>query len=455
MKTKTVMVLIAVLLAVTLSACTGAAAPGSSAAAPGSSPAASNTQAPEKKAVQNLVITTFGSWAQAGTGLDAAIKYLNAKSDQTGISFEVDALPEGDEGDSILKTRFASGQYPDIVYYFNAPLAQKNLGKPDDFADLSGDWTSKYDQTTLTSDIYSMGGKLKAAPIGGMQVGGVFYNKKVFSDLGLTVPKTFDELLSACEKIKAAGKIPFYLSGKDSWTVPLTAIFAFNRELVGKDANDIYNQINTNKLHYADLKLFQEGFGNTKVLKDKGYINDTWLSDTYDMAQKALTSGDAAMYANASWMIASMQETYGQDAVNNIGGFAFPFSDSATVSTWTPNALLVPNNGKNVEAALQGVNLLMSDDAQSEFFKADINVPMRAGLTSTLAPSAQDFYDIYQAGNGYVNFTSATKYGQGSSFGTNIQELLMGSMKAEQVAAMLDEETAAAATAQNDPNWVK
>ena len=46
---------------------------------------------------------------------------------------------------------------------------------------------------------------------------GVMYNTEIFKELGLSVPKTWDELLATAQKAKDAGIIPFYFTYKDDW----------------------------------------------------------------------------------------------------------------------------------------------------------------------------------------------------------------------------------------------
>jgi len=56
----------------------------------------------------------------------------------------------------------------------------------------------------------------------------VLYNVKKFKDLGIDAPKTWDEFIAVCEKIKASGEVPLYLTFKDTWTimVPFNSIVA-------------------------------------------------------------------------------------------------------------------------------------------------------------------------------------------------------------------------------------
>lgn len=52
----------------------------------------------------------------------------------------------------------------------------------------------------------------------GNSVEGLVYNKKVLADAGVSVPiKTVTEFFEACKKIKAKGKIPFYVNFGAQW----------------------------------------------------------------------------------------------------------------------------------------------------------------------------------------------------------------------------------------------
>src|SRR5215204_5236599 len=67
----------------------------------------------------------------------------------------------------------------------------------------------------------SDGGEIYAVPANIHRGNVVFYNKKVFTDNGITAPTTWEEFLSASEKIKAAGVAPLAVGGKDTWAVTM------------------------------------------------------------------------------------------------------------------------------------------------------------------------------------------------------------------------------------------
>ena len=58
------------------------------------------------------------------------------------------------------------------------------------------------------------GGKVAGIPFARFTVG-MFYHTNVFDELGLTVPRTWDELKAVCDKLLAAGHTPLLMPAKD------------------------------------------------------------------------------------------------------------------------------------------------------------------------------------------------------------------------------------------------
>ncbi|SAK77756.1 extracellular solute-binding protein [Caballeronia temeraria] len=49
---------------------------------------------------------------------------------------------------------------------------------------------------------------------------GLFYRKYLFQTVGISEePKTWDQLMDTCKKLKAAGITPFSVGGRDAWTL--------------------------------------------------------------------------------------------------------------------------------------------------------------------------------------------------------------------------------------------
>src|SRR5690606_3910386 len=99
--------------------------------------------------------------------------------------------PAGTEGDNLNKTKLATGEMEDVFYYNSGSLFQaldpdKNLVALDDQP-----WVNDLDDSMKT--VVSTENGIYGAPIGATQAGAVMYNKKVYAELGLTVPSSWAE----------------------------------------------------------------------------------------------------------------------------------------------------------------------------------------------------------------------------------------------------------------------
>lgn len=196
------------------------------------------------------------------------------------------------------------------------------------FVELSGDWVNDYNASILESPNQTYNGKLICAPFGDVTVFGMCYNKKVFADNQIEIPQTWDEMMAACETLKAAGVTPMYVSGTtdNEWTLQIIPIDArLKQESIVPGSMD---SLNSHEKLWTDMEYMQLTFDRMKEMKDKGYIQDTFLSDSYADAQEALLTGTAAMYSQATWIYAELTKlAESQEELENIGFFPIPATE--------------------------------------------------------------------------------------------------------------------------------
>ncbi|MGO8077447.1 extracellular solute-binding protein, partial [Rhizobium leguminosarum] len=63
--------------------------------------------------------------------------------------------------------------------------------------------------------------KLYGVPFGTAMAGGILYNRKIYQDLGLSVPKTWEDFMANNAKVKASGKVAVAQNYRDTWTSQL------------------------------------------------------------------------------------------------------------------------------------------------------------------------------------------------------------------------------------------
>lgn len=144
-------------------------------------------------------------------------------------------------------------------------------------------------------------------------------------------------------------------------------------------------------------------------MKDKGYIQKTWLSDTYDAQQKAIVEGTAAMTCNATWMMDEIQKKY-PDQMDNVGGFSPVFDGNDPIGAWMPNALVGFNTTKNTDAVKDFLNYFGSLETQTIYFNAQPAISIVKGIkVSGIAKASQEILDQYQnSGNGMTLWQAAS-----------------------------------------------
>ncbi|MEK4237313.1 MULTISPECIES: ABC transporter substrate-binding protein [Paenibacillus] len=406
--------------------------------------------------VKTVTVLTFTEWYK--DGWKALESYVNENSQELGFKLDIQKIAGGSQGEDVVKARFATGDLPDIIQTYGAKWIDTQVNALDKIVDMGSlSSESEYDAATLEEGGYRYDGKLYGMPIDTTNLLGVFYNKKVFEEAGITeIPTNWEQFLAASEKIKTIKKIPLYYSGKDAWTLQSFTHFGFNKEVFesGKSYSQFWGEMNTNKRNYAENKHFADAIAKSKEMIDKGYVNETYLSDTYDMAQTALAQGDAGMYVNATWVIDEISSKY-PDAVQDIGAFALPLyneSENFTDSS-LPASLHITTSAKDVDTAKKVIDFISSTKGQQIYADAQTGIYINKNVKVNLSPGHQDLLNLMKEGKSIALWQgTGNNYGYGS-YDKFLQDYYVGSKTVDQVLQSMDEETTRNATAAQDPNW--
>jgi raffinose/stachyose/melibiose transport system substrate-binding protein len=342
---------------------------GGSAPATGTQPAAPAPAAakPAEPVTLTLLIGSTGTPYPATQAVAAeAEKKLNIK-----IKFDI--KPDGTEGDNLVKTRLATGDMADILYYNSGSLL-KALNPEENFVDLTKE-PFMANLLDSSKETVSSNGKVFGVPGGSSNVGGILYNKKVYSELGLTVPKSWAEFIANSDKIKAAGKTAVIGSYKTTWTSQLFVLG--NQYNIQAQVPNFVTDYTANKMKYATTPTALRGFEMTSEVFSKGYMNKDFLATTYDNGLKMLAEGTGVQYPMLTSAIDALAQNY-PDKVKDIGVFPTP-SDNASINgftVWMPSSYYINKKSKNVEAAKKFLDFIMSADGQKAYMtKSKANGP--------------------------------------------------------------------------------
>ena len=228
-----------------------------------------------------------------------------------------------------LVVAMSSGQAPDIyVHWGGGPMAEYYKSG---FANDLTEMYAKYDHPEFIDAAVAQStydGKMLAIPFGGLSGCDIFYNKTIFKNLGLEVPKTIDELEAVCEKLKANNIIPFSLANASKWTGSMYYMYLVARHSGNAEFDAAYTQQNggtftSDAFVYAGSKI--------QDWVKKGYfpdgVNSLSADDNQDRA--LLYDGSAAMMLHGAWQVSGIKADSEEWYNENVGVFRFPEDSEA------------------------------------------------------------------------------------------------------------------------------
>jgi raffinose/stachyose/melibiose transport system substrate-binding protein len=375
---------------------------------------------------------------------------------QSKYKVSVVSRPGGTEGDNLVKTRLSTGSMEDVFQY-NSGSLMNNLNPTKNLIPLGDEAYAKDFTAPFKTAVTATGdSKLYGAPWGAGNGGGIMYNKKVYAQLGLSVPDTWDQFMANSKKIKDAGKVAVLQTYGTTWTSQLFMLGDF-ANINAKDPNWAKNWTE-NKTNYETMPGLA-GFQKTEDVFKAGLINSDAPSLTVDNGLKMLANGDAVQYPILSGNITTVQQN-SPDKVNDLGFFPIPSSlgGKSVLTTWVPNALYIPQTtkGANLEAAKAFIAYTESADgckAQLGAFSPNGPFGMNTCKPSGNLPQvAQDVFSYSNSGNfgPALEFISPLK-------GPNLESIIIligtGQKSAKDAAALYDEDSKKQAKQLNLPGW--
>lgn len=324
--------LVVCMVVFTLAAC-GNSNNSNSAATNGASPEASTTS-PEKSSNDEAFEISVAHWVlgSANAYAEDYIKNVEALYKKTYPNATIKWNPiQGEKYHELLKAQLATKSAPDVFFHQNALVPFAKAGYLTDLSDQP--WASQIMESSKPDNAYD--GKVYAAPVD-VSGWGMFYNKKVFADLGLSVPKNYQEFLDISEKIKAAGIIPVTAGYKDGWPISGTWI-SMASFVYGVNPNidkDLYE--GKTKINGPEFTALFTAF---EKMVQNNYLTKSALSTGYDTAVQQVGEGKAAMMFNGPWINSVVADKYNVD----LGFFPMPDDNGNSFVTTATNASLSLN----------------------------------------------------------------------------------------------------------------
>lgn len=343
---KLIFVLFMVLLMVLTSACAATVQPSVSASqsaaattsAPASASASAASAAPAGKVKLRLVsISTDDNQTAI---LNDFIK-KNIATALPNIDVEYEPGGGGEDMANKMKTYNSTGDLPDVWYstadYAYPIIAAGNQLELTDYITKDG-FLSKY---AVPDALKNGKGKIYCISSGADTyfTPRIYYNKKLFADNKVEIPKTYDELVAACKKFKSAGVTPISLMGKGGWAPQLYLVQTFIQLMDPSVAQQLLN----NQTDFNNPVCLQAVQKIAELAKMGAFPNGVADLD-YAPSLEMFTSGKSAMFWGFTWEVPNLAKD------SNVGLMLWPKLsdkvDPATVTQFWGS----PTNGYAVNA---------------------------------------------------------------------------------------------------------
>ena len=262
---------------------------------------------------------------QEGVRTDAVDRFnkANPNGQITGTTFQNDAYK------TKIRTAIGAGQAPTIIWGWGGGTLRSyvNAGQVDDL-------TSWFDQHPEVKNrlfktafpAATVNGKIYAMPCENVQPIVLYYNKKIFDQVGVQPPQSWGDLMALVSTFNARGIAPLSLGGQSRWTNMMWLEFLFDRIGGPEVFEAIYNGEKDSWSNPAAI----DALGKVQdLVKANGFIKGfSSITADSNADQALLYTGKAAMMLHGSWSY-GIQQSQGGDFVSSgsLGYINFPAVD--------------------------------------------------------------------------------------------------------------------------------
>ncbi|GBF71826.1 hypothetical protein PA598K_00039 [Paenibacillus sp. 598K] len=303
---------------------------------------------------------------------------INAALHKTYPNITVEFDHVFDNYDSVLKTKFATKDAPDLFNYAGY-LAMKPFADADQLLDLTAD---KIEEAILPN--FREGGKYngKTYAVSTQVLGyGLIYNKEAFQDAGIAAPpKTLSEMKEAVDKLNQAGITPFASGFKDVW-LSYHMFWAMQGATLD-DFQQFYDEMNA-----GTVKTKTERLDQAFELFDLYNANDgdNPLSSDFSNMSHLVGTKKAAMAIQGVW---SYEEMVKLEPDVELGLAPIPVSENPEDATMLADGdgfIYISKDSKHPEEAKQFLKWMVSKEGA----EATVGSILKQQSTSASHPEAE------------------------------------------------------------------
>jgi ABC-type sugar transport system, periplasmic component len=258
-----------------------------------------------------------------------------------------------------LETNWEGGQADPLVTLWQDKVWNNKMFERKFIIDLTDlvPETSKYNELWM-ANLKTNDGKVFGAPYAISYIGNL-YNKKIFRENNLEVPKTWSQFFDVCDKLKKAGITPLGFELKDTWMVQYIFDYFYKSKLGGQSFID---EIKAGTYNFNN-PLFIEALKELKSLSV--YFPDSFSGLGYIDQQSLMSNEKIAIWpAAGSWEVATAENTNPNIELGVFGVPVDKIGDIPYETVFQDQALAISSSASSeeVKAATTFINWLLAPE---------------------------------------------------------------------------------------------
>ncbi len=351
-----------------------------------------------------------------------------------------------------IRTAIGAGQAPTLIYGWGGGILKgyADAGQVLDLTSWIGDqaaWKAKFFDAAWGAG--TSNGKIFGVPTNNTQPIVMYYNKKLFDQVGASLPTTWDDVMKLVGTFNSKGIAPFSLGGGSKWTSMMWLEYLFDR--IGGPA--VFNNIYAGKKDsWADPSALEAYKMVQDLIDANGFIkgfNTITADSNADLA--LLYTGKAAMMLHGGWAYGAMKSASADFVAKDLAFGGFPTisggkGDAKDIVGNPANYWSISAKANEAEQAVAKSWLLDGQftDTVVDAFIASGGVPVQKSAQAKLSSSPnKDFLDfIYTLATSAPNFQQswdqALSATQAEALLNNISQLFSKQIGPDQFASNMN-----------------
>lgn len=377
----------------------------------------SEEAASEESAAGEKVTVRLSYWNSEDT-MQALLDYLAEAVPDVEIEYQ---FIDNSNYDTIIDTQLAAGEGPDIICESaGSSLKHARLGYLAPVNDLAANYSS------AGTNIFTYDGNIYALP-GISWFEGIYYNKALFEENNIELPKTFDEYIAVCKQFQELGITPL-AAGLKSWEPMLKNSMAFvTAEYLSKDGSSFGEDYRNGKVTMAGT--WNEYLEKWSEMITEGIYTTDMIGIDHDQSLEQFATGGAAMFCSGPWDYDAIMAKNPDLQLDMM-----PFYGTEESEGWLiggPGCGFAVNEASaNKDAAMKILEAISTPEGQEAFWQNNQGgSSFLSGVSFELPEAYSGAATALAAGNVYCPWNEwGAAAGAHENYGTEMQNYLLGTV---------------------------